>query len=217
MTDELIAFLYGKIAKETERVRARRPTTREGFALEKTLELDIAQFCHEKARSIKPYPARCELDAPTFSGQKHQFDLMFQDADRYVVGECKRRKGTSTRDQILTFGAKLIDYGLGFYIHGHESSIRGLFLSTAQIPDGSVIYALGTGIEPVSPNFPPIEYLLTTSKEGTPLRQELIELKKEIAVMWPAIIKAQRRDVQSILESYRHYQVLWQEEMKPHG
>ena len=218
MINELIAFLYERIKNESEKVRTRKPTTREGFELEKTLELAMAQFCHErKATTITIYPARYELDAPTFSGQRHQFDLMVQDGNHYIVAECKRRKGTSTRDQILTFCAKLIDYGLGFHVYKYESSIRGVFLSTAAVPDGSVVYALGMGVEPIAVNFPPIEYLLTVIKEGTPLRQKLLDIRKEIAVMWPGIMNAPRRDGHTILESYRNHYALWKEAVNSHG
>jgi hypothetical protein len=217
LIDELIAFLYESIRKESEKVRSHASTTQQGFALEDSLSLDIAQFCHEKnAASLTCYPPRYELDAPTFSGQVHQFDLMVKDADCYVVAECKRRKGIATRDQILTFGAKLIDYGFGFHVHEYDSSIRGLFLSTTDIPDGSVVYALGTGIEPVTPSLPPIEYLLTTAKRDMSLMQKLLELKNELVVTWPSIIKTQRPHVRGILESYKNHYALWKEAIDSH-
>jgi len=218
MTDELVTFLYEAIRKESEKVRVQASTTQEGFALEDSLAVEIAEFCHDRKKgSITPLPPRYELDAPTFSGQKHQFDLTVQDGDNYIVMECKRRKGIPTRDQILTFTAKVVDYGLGFHVHRYESSIRGLFLSTADIPDGSVAYALGMGIEPVSPNFPPIEYMITTSANEMTLRQRLLEAKGEIVVSWPAIIQKERRDTQSILQSYKNHYTLWKEAMNSHG
>jgi hypothetical protein len=216
LIDELISFLYDIIKKESEKVHVGKSTSREGFALEKTLELEIAEFCaRKKATAITPYPARYELDAPTFSGQKHQFDLTVQYDHKYIVGECKRRQA-STRDQILTFAAKLIDYGLGFNSRKYQSSIRGLFLSTAMMPEGSVMYALAMGVEPVSLNFAPIEYLVTTSRHDLSLRQKLLSLKMEITTTWPEILHLQTRDVRIILESYRNHCALWREVMKQH-
>jgi hypothetical protein len=219
MTDELVTFLYQRISKESEKVRTQTSTTQEGFALEDSLALEIAQFCHDRKKGfITPYPARCELDAPTFSGQKHQFDLMVRiGTDNHIVAECKRRKGISTRDQILTFGAKVVDYGLGFYVHRCKSSIRGLFLSTADIPDGSIAYALGIGVEPVTPSCPPIEYMVTTSRNDPTVRQRLLEVKDEIVVSWPAIVGKERHDSRRILQFYKDHYSLWKEAMDSHG
>ncbi len=44
MTDELVTFLYEAIRKESEKVRLQASTTQEGFALEDSLSLEIAEF-----------------------------------------------------------------------------------------------------------------------------------------------------------------------------
>lgn len=215
--NQVVAFLYRLIRKEINQVQLRKPTTAEGFALEKAIELEVAEFCiTNRIRSVTTFPARCELEAPSLSGQRHQFDVMLKAENCYLVAECKRRDRISSRDQILTFAAKIIDYGLGFFVDKCDSEIRGLFLSTATVPESTMMYALGVGIEPVCMNFAPVEYLIDTASSEMMAKQKLIDLRDEIAVSWPSILGIHSRDIRNIFESYKNL-FHDQNEMAAHG
>jgi len=215
LIEALIAYLYEIIERESKKLGSQAPTVKAGFKLEDSIALDIAEFCtRNRLDNVTPYPPRYKLDQLTLTGQKHQFDFIIQCENTFFVGECKRRKGVSTKDQLLSFGAKLLDYGLGARVHKQNSFYRGIFLSTAKIPDGSATYALGCGIIPITPSFPPIEYLLAKIGKGRPLWRHLNELKKELCIPWPSIldIANKRRYAYSMLESYKQYYTLWREE-----
>ena len=212
-----MAYVYEIIEKESQTLRKTLSASKAGFKLEDSISLKMAEFCNKNRMDyVNVYPPRYELDLPTFSGEKHQFDVVIQHENTYFLGESKRRKGkTTTKDQLRCFSAKLMDYGLGADKFRQSTYFRGLFLSTADIPRATAVYAIGCGITLVSPYFPPVEYLLSKLSENSPLRKNLNELKKEISVPWPSILACsnKRRDAHDILESYKQYLALWKEEV----
>lgn len=217
MIDDLVVFLFEIAERESRKMETSAPTSREGYELEDTISLAVAEFREKKGYTdIAPYPPRYELDFPTLSGQKHQFDMVVRRGDDLIIVlECKRRKGISTKDQLVCFGGKLVDYGLGFRVHNQTVLIRGIFLSTASIPDSSAIYALGSAILPIAPNMPPVQYLLTKIDRSSSLWEPLTELKRLMSIPWPQIIDyAPRRDAREILFSYKQYYALWTKEVE---
>ena len=215
--ENLLAYLFEIVETESKTLRKTISSSKAGFKLEDSICLKIAEFCIKyRMDYVNVYPPRYDLDLPTFSGERHQLDLVIQHNNTYFLGESKRREGKgATKDQLRCFSAKLIDYGLGAYKSHLNTFFRGLFLSTDNIPDPTAVYAIGCGITVISPYFPPVEYLLSELDEASMLRKNLNELKKEISVPWPSILECSilRREAHEILESYKQYLALWKEEV----
>lgn len=215
--ESLLRCVFRIIEEESKTISKAISPSKAGFILEDSLCLKIGEFCSKEGMDcVNVYPPRYVLELPTFSGEMHQFDIVIQCGNTYLLGESKKRKGQgATKDQLRCFSAKLIDYGLGAYRLHQHTLFRGMFLSTDIIPDPTAIYAIGCGITLVSPHFPPVEYLLYRLNEASMLRKNLDELKKEISVPWPSILEFshKRRETHEILESYKQYLELWKEEV----
>jgi len=139
---------------------------------------------------------RKELELPTFSGLKHQFDVSLPDNDLYWVIECKRKKSArAEKAQIYAFVAKLLDHTFGLKSNNLHYKIKGVFVSSAKLTDPGRLFALSFGVIPIDPTLPPIEYLLTKAKTKA-LRVELEILKEKFSHTLPNLLSIEGYTIQ---------------------
>ncbi len=117
------------------------------------------------------FPPRHTLHDPTYSGVRHQFDIVVSKQDELVTVECKFREYTHI-DELFATQGKLIDYC---------QRPKSIFLSTAlHVNDEMYYYAMAHHIKLISPSLPPVEYMLHDVKNGTSLAERLEKLRDRI-------------------------------------
>lgn len=176
MLDDVLVSLYDLVRFEARTISSTGTTTAGGHSFEDL----VSQKVHGLSRKLGflSNPARHTLDLPTFSGIKHQFDCSFTLDDILFLVECKRRK-MSTKEQIYYFNSTVSDYVLGCRLRGLQKKLGALFLSTAEVDNNSLNYALSYGITVIDPTHPPIGVLVKQSKDSE-LTIALERLRSEI-------------------------------------
>jgi hypothetical protein len=200
--DAAIVFLFNLIREEGKR-GLKESRVRAGF----TLEDVVSQKAYECIRGypgIAVLPPRSTLNYPTVSGLTHQFDVAIRENNTFYVIECKRR-GIASIDQIFSFNAKILDYAFKDSFN-KCFSIKGVFLSTAELTDNARKYALAYGIIPIDPSLPPIQFMLNRVKEKDTLYQELVEFKSVLMLPQPS---KSRSDTHEFLNNYTIYHEKW--------
>jgi hypothetical protein len=185
--DKLIIALYNLLVEE-EKTLTKELSSREGFSFEDRVS-------HRAYECIRKYPVsvlppRSTLNYPTVSGLRHQFDGIVIDGETFFVIECKRR-GLALIDQVFSFNSKILDYALqdSFAINFR---IKGIFLCTAKVTENIRKYALAYGILPIDSTLPPIEVMIDKMKDNNRTKEELIEMKKLLALPQPAALRSCR-------------------------
>jgi len=183
--DKVIAALYDLIVGERKLLTTKKPSSKEGFSFEDRVSRHVYECIRKYPVSVSP--PRTTLNYPTVSGLRHQFDVIVREGNTFFVIECKRRE-VALIDQVFCFNSKILDYAL----KGSFSSdfrIKGIFLCTAEITENIRKYALAYGIVPIDSTLPPVELMLDKTDEGDKIRQELIEMKKLLALPQPLALK----------------------------
>lgn len=177
--------LYNLLVEETKAF-AKEATSKEGFSFENRVS-------HRAYECIRKYPVsvlppRSTLNYPTVSGLRHQFDGIVMDGNTFFVIECKRR-GVALIDQVFSFNSKILDYALKDSFSS-DFRIKGIFLCTAKITQNIRKYALAYGILPMDAALPPIEVMLSKTKASDRIREELIEMKRVLALPQPTALNS---------------------------
>ena len=128
----------------------------------------------EKLREFEPQISEIEvrniLELPTFSGIKnHQFDCTFVFGGIQYAVECKRQSSGASKNQIYYFNSTITDHILGIKADGLSNQIRGIFLSTEDFGENSMIYGITNAIQVITPKFPPLGAILTQVKNDSDL------------------------------------------------
>jgi hypothetical protein len=179
------------------------PRVRAGFALEEMVSQE-AYECIRGSPGIAVLPPRTTLNYPTVSGLTHQYDVVMRENNTFYVIECKRR-GVATIDQIFSFNAKILDYAFKDSFN-KNFSIKGVFLSTAELTDNARKYALAHGIIPIDPSLPPIQFMIDRVKEEDTLYQELVGFERVLMLPQPFM---SRSDTHEFLNNYTIYYEKW--------
>jgi hypothetical protein len=160
-------------------------SSKAGFSFED----HVSQGAYECVRRypVSVLPARSTLNYPTVSGLKHQFDVTVIEANTFYVIECKRR-GMALIDQIFSFNSKILDYALKKDFAAHFR-VKGVFLCTAEANDNIRRFAFAYGISVLDAAMPPIEVMIDKTSERDPIRQELLEIQKILALPQPEAIR----------------------------
>jgi len=174
MIDKLFISLYD-VARSGEKLST-KDAVRDGHAFEDIATHRVYELSRELG--LKPNPQRHTLNLATVSGNHYQFDVSFTLEKVVYIIECKKRKLTSS-EHIYYFNAKLLDHQLATKA-ADTSQIRGIFLSSAQVEDGAKAYAIAYGIIVIDPESPSIEQMIATTREGSPLHDELSRLRDKI-------------------------------------
>ena len=183
--DKLIVALYNLLTEDRKTLN-KKASSREGFSFEDR----VSQRVHECIRKypVSVFPPRSTLNYPTVSGLRHQFDGIVREGNTFFVIECKRR-GVALIDQVFSFNSKILDYALKDSFSS-DFRIKGIFLCTAKITENIRKYALAYGILPMDSTLPPIEVMLNKTKASDRIREELIEMKKVLALPQPIALKS---------------------------
>ena len=177
--EDLLIFIFGAL-KESLQKKVISPI-KAGFELENL----IAKILEKYGLPAK----RKELELPTFSGLKHQFDVSLPDNSLYWVIECKRKKSArAEKTQIYAFVAKLLDHAFGLQRYNLDYKIKGVFVSSAKLTAPARAFALSFGVIPIDPTLPPIEYMLSKTKKKA-LREELEILKEKLSYTLPHLLR----------------------------
>lgn len=161
----------------SEATQKDKSSSRIGYKFENIAAQRIYHLAKELG--LKPNPPRYTLKYPTFSGNFHQFDNSFTFKRIIYVIECKRRE-VSAKDHIYYFNSKILDYLFGAKVRRENLPMKGIFLSTIEVGESSMIYAIAYGITVIDPRSPPIEHMLLTSKEDSPVHKALEELRQKL-------------------------------------
>lgn len=183
--DKLIVALYNMLCEERETLD-KKASSKEGFSFEDHVSQRVYQCIRKYPASV--FPPRSTLNYPTVSGLRHQFDGIAKDGNTIFVIECKRR-GVALIDQVFSFNSKILDYALKDSFSSFFQ-IKGIFLCTAEITENIRKYALAYGIIPIDPALPPLEFMLNKTREDDEIRQELIKVKKLLALPQPKALKS---------------------------
>ena len=149
--------------------------TRAGHLFENVTAQKI--YSHARSLGLRPNPPRHTLNYPTFSGGSYQFDASFSLGDVTYVIECKRTK-MPAKGHIHYFNSQILDYLLGAKIRKQNLVMKGIFLSTVKVRESSMIYAIANGITVIDPVSPPLEYMVSTLKEGSVLSRYVTDIRK---------------------------------------
>lgn len=200
----VIVLLFNLIRDESKRgFKESGPPVKAGFALEDVVS-QKAYECIRGYPGIEVLPPRSTLNYPTVSGLTHQFDVVMRENNTFYVIECKRRY-VATIDQIFSFNAKILDYAFKDFFN-KSFSIKGLFLSTAELTDNARKYALAHGIIPIDPSLPPIQFMMDKMKEEDPLYRELVRFERVLMLPQPF---RNRNDTHEFLNNYVIYREKW--------
>jgi hypothetical protein len=202
MIDDAIVLLFNLIREESKR-GLQESRVKAGFALEEIVS-QKAYECIRGYPGLVVLPPRSTLNYPTVSGLNHQFDVVMRENNTFYVIECKRR-GIASIDQIFSFNAKILDYAFKDSFN-KSFSIKGVFLSTAELTDNARKYALAHGIIPIDPSLPPIQFMIDRVKEENALYQELVGFKRVLMLPQPF---TSRSDTHEFLNNYTVYHQKW--------
>lgn len=214
MSASLIGKLFSSLfslVKEEAKVKRKMTRTRAGHLFEDVTAQQI--YSHARSLGLRPNPPRHTLTYPTFSGDSYQFDASFSLADVTYVIECKRTK-MPAKVHIHYFNSQILDYLFGAKIRKDNLIMKGIFLSTVKVRESSMIYAIANGITVIDPVSPPIEYMLSTLRRGSPLYRAMMELYRKMPS--PAVVfDLSRIDYEPAPDLFREYKFLckrWRDE-----
>jgi len=173
---QLFSSLYS-LVKEEANIKGKMTRTRAGHIFEDVTAQKI--YSHARSLGLRPNPPRHTLGYPTFSGGSYQFDASFCLGDVTYVIECKRTK-MPAKVHIHYFHSQILDYLLGAKIRKENLLMKGIFLSTVKLRESSMIYAIANGITVIDPVSPPLEYMVSTLKEGSVLSKAMKELLNKL-------------------------------------
>lgn len=123
---------------------------------------------------VKDIKVRKPINYPTISGMKdHQFDCSFKVENILYAIECKKQNRIASKNQIYYFNSIMTDHILGIKIDKINEELRGIFLSTTDLDGKSMIYAITNGIRFVTPNYPPLEYMLLVVNKNTSIEKSI--------------------------------------------
>lgn len=166
-------------------------------------------YFHAKGLGLRPTPPRHTLNYPTFSGDTHQFDASFRVGNITYVIECKKRK-MAAKEHIHYFNSKVLDYVLGARARGESFPMKGIFLSTVEVGEASMIYAIAYGIMIIDPVSPPIEHMMATVSRNSPLWRALQDLKDKLPNLHVSDFNvADRRPATDLYNQYRFLRKRW--------
>jgi len=207
--DSLLSALY-LLVKEEEKEITSRTGIGAGHAFEDTTAQKI--YFHAKELGLRPNPPRYTLDYPTFSGNVHQFDASFRFGNITYVIECKKRK-MAAKEHIYYFNSKVLDYVLGAKVRGESFPMKGIFLSTVEVGETSMIYAIAYGILVIDPASPPVEHMMSTLSEGSALWKALQDLKDKFQSLHVSDFDATgQRPAADLYNHYRFLSKRWMRE-----
>lgn len=179
--------------------------------LGRRFEEKVARTIWKYVRSSRaqPLPLRYTLNLPTISGHKHQFDAGFKAGSTTHLIECKRLKMTST-ENIYYFNSKIIDYCLRINPSRSSLKIRGTFISSIEVGDPALTYALAYGLEVIDPVTPPLEVLISTSKDHK-FRAAVSRLKEQMPSLEDILSNGYRirTNTEEACKKYRFYVRRW--------
>lgn len=98
-------------------------------------------------------------DLSTASGILHEIDIVAKHSDVNVIAELKNRQGAPTKNDILLFFAKILDYLAANPALLLKESCP-VFISTIAFDINGLGACLGLGIHPVAPGLRPIPVLV---------------------------------------------------------
>jgi hypothetical protein len=200
LIEKLLGSLYDLVVEESEKpVSGSRSKAGHGF------EDATADEIVKRARELglKPNPPRYTPKLPTLSGNLYQYDASFIHSGVTFLAECKRREMTG-REHVFYLGSRILDHVLGARLKGKTLSIRGIFMSTTDLPESAWLYALAYGITILEPSSPPIEWIITRLAQDSVLRDPLQKLVEDISGMSDPMNPNRRRSPQEVLKEYRY-------------
>ena len=149
-------------------------TTRLSFCKIGHIFEDNVAVILNKFGDISEVKVRRPIGYPTISGIKdHQFDCSFKYRDMRYVVECKKQNKLASKNQMYYFNSTITDHILGMKIDGINEELHGIFLSTTDLDDKSMIYAITNGIKFVTPSYPPLEYMLSKIEDESRLGRSI--------------------------------------------
>ena len=117
----------------------------------------------------------------TASGILHEIDLVAKHSEVNAVAELKNRQGAPTKNDILLFFAKILDY-LAANPVLLLKEMCPVFMSTVAFDINGLSTCLGLGIHPVAPGIRPVPILLDNARrmnyelqQGLPISTEFRE------------------------------------------
>jgi hypothetical protein len=207
MIDSLLSNLYNLVKSQVIK------KSHTGYRFEDLTVRKIYQLAERLG--LKPNPPRCILEYPTISGICHQFDNSFRvDTTLYVI-ECKSTR-TPIRDHIFCIKAKILDYLFGARIMQRDLVIKGIFLSTVNVQESLMVYAIAYGITVIDPTSPPIEHMLLNVKKDSKTYRALKDLKQKLEdrIFILNFDRCARSNPLNLYKEYRYLCKRWEDEQK---
>jgi hypothetical protein len=138
----------------------------------------------------------------------HQYDCSFKlDYTTYVI-ECKRQTGLASKNQIYYFNSTISDHILGMRADRLVNDLRGIFLSTTYLDEKSMIYAITNGIKFITPQYPPLEFVLNRINRDSDLAKAITYLLSELPIRSPLFSEPIQRIEPAPEAQYQHYKDL---------
>jgi hypothetical protein len=200
LIEVLLGSLYDLVVEESnKRVEGSKSIAGHGFE-DTTADKIVRQA---KDLGLKPNPPRFTPRLPTLSGNLYQYDVSFVHNGVIFLAECKRRELTG-REHVFYLGSRILDHVLGARLKGKSISVRGIFISTTDLPESAWLYALAYGITILEPSSPPIEWILTRLPPDSLLKNPLHKLVGDIHELTDALNPSRRRSPKDILKEYQY-------------
>ena len=182
-----------------------------GYKFEDLTAMKIYSFAREYG--FEAFQPRYTIPYPTLSGAHHQFDACYKEGNTFHVFECKKIK-IPLKQHIYYFNSKIFDYVLAAWKSGSDFRIKGTFLSTVDVGDSVMAYALSYGLTVIDPSSPPIEYMLRSDinpKLRRTLRDFKVSLPQSLDVLKRKTITG--KTGKELCSEYRFLVKRWMEEI----
>ena len=212
MINELLSALYLLVKEQAGAMRKGGTDADAGRRFEEATAQKV--YVYAKDLGLRPNPPRHTLERPTLSGTQYQFDSSFMFGDTVYVVECKRRK-MAAKEHICYFSSKILDYILGASLIGEPLSMWGIFLSTTDVGQNSMIYAIAYGIIVVAPSSPPLDHILLTLPKDSALFRAVAELRSKfsnLADVGLSLTKGSRIPPADLYREYKFLRLRWSQE-----
>ena len=91
---------------------------------------------------------------------------------------------------------------------GLVNDLRGIFLSTTDLDEKSMTYTITNGMKFITPQYPPLEFVLTRINSDSDLAKAIIYLLSQFPIRSPLFSETIQRIDPAPEAQYRHYKNL---------
>src|SRR5947209_1245877 len=204
MIGRVINLLY-EIVKEEHLAERNRYSSAAGHDFENS----VADKLRQLEPVISDIKTRRPTIYPTLSGiRTHQYDCSFNFNSTTYVIECKKQGQAASKNQIYYFNSTILDHIMGIKSNALSNDIRGIFLSTTDLDGKSIIYAMTNAIKVITPNYPPLELMISRADGSSDMANSLKRILSQLPARNPLFCNAINRMDPTPAELFENYKAL---------